>query len=74
MIKMKLHIKMAEKRIKQKELAEFTGIRQATISAYCTDTFVMIPREHIDILCTYFNCSVGDLIEFVPDEKKAGEL
>ena len=70
MIKMKLHIKMAERRIKQKELAELTGIRQASISAYCTDTFKMIPKEHIDILCKFFNCSVNDLIEYIPDTKE----
>lgn len=67
MIKMKLHIKMAEKRMTQKELSEMTGIRQATISAYCSDNFKHIVREHLDQFCTIFNCEVSDLMEFIPE-------
>jgi putative transcriptional regulator len=66
---MKLHIRMAERKLSQRELSQLTGIRQPTISAYCNDTFVMIPKEHLDILCKYFNCSVNDLVEFVQEEK-----
>lgn len=67
MVKMKLHIRLAEKRLTQKRLSELTGIRLPTISAYCTDTFKMIPKEHIDILCKFFNCNVEDLIEYIED-------
>lgn len=70
MVKMKLHIKLAEKRMTQKQLSEITGIRLPTISAYCTDSFKMIPKEHIDILCKFFNCFVGDILEYIPDEKE----
>jgi Predicted transcriptional regulator len=64
MIKMKLHVKLAENRLTQKQISEITGIRLPTISAYCTDNFKTIPREHLDILCKYFKCKVEDLIEF----------
>lgn len=67
MIKMNLHMKMAEIKISQRELSEVTGIRQATLSAYYNDSFKMIPKEHLDILCSFFKCTVGDLIEFVND-------
>lgn len=60
---------MAEKRLSQRELSQITGIRQPTISAYCNDTFVMIPKEHLDILCKYFNCRIEDLIEYINKEK-----
>lgn len=66
MIKMKLHIRLAEKRMTQKELSEKTGIRLPTVSAYCTDSFKTIPKKHIDILCSLFECKVEDLIEYVP--------
>ncbi|ERI90967.1 DNA-binding helix-turn-helix protein [Clostridiales bacterium oral taxon 876 str. F0540] len=69
---MKLHIKMAEQRISQRELAQLTGIRQPSISAYCTDSFKMIPKEHIDIFCKFFNCKIEDLIEYVQEEKAEG--
>ncbi len=70
MVKMKLHVRLAEKRMTQKELSSETGIRLPTISAYCTDSFKMIPKEHIDILCRFFNCKIDDLIEYTPTRKK----
>lgn len=69
MIKMKLHLKMAEKKLSQRELSQLTRIRQPTISAYCNDTFIMIPKEHLDILCKFFNCKVEDLVEYVENKK-----
>lgn len=73
MIKMKLHIKLAEKRMTQKELAEKTGIRLATISGYCNDKFKHVVREHLDIFCKILDCPLSDLIEYVeePTEKEA---
>ncbi|MBU3145022.1 helix-turn-helix transcriptional regulator [Clostridium sp. CF012] len=66
MIKMKLHLKMAEKRITQSELASITGIRQPTISAYYNDTWKTISREHLDSLCDFFKCKIEDLIVQIP--------
>ena len=67
MIKMKLHIKLAEHRMTKKELSERTGIRTSTISAYCNDTFKHVVREHLNVFCQIFNCSISDLIEYVED-------
>lgn len=69
MIKMKLHIKLAEHRMTQKELSERTGIRQPTISAYCNDSFKHIVKEHLDQFCEIFDCQVSDLIEYEPNKK-----
>lgn len=71
MIRMNLHIRLAEKRMSQKELSEKTGIGKNTISRYCNDTFEKIDKEHIDILCKFFNCKVEDLIEYVPGDEKS---
>lgn len=65
MIKMRLHILIAEAEITQKDLAKATGIRQGTISAYCGNYFKHIVKEHLDILCNYFNCSPQDLIIYI---------
>ncbi|BAE47837.1 helix-turn-helix transcriptional regulator [Clostridium botulinum C] len=69
MIKMKLHIKLAESRLTQSELSKITGIRQPTISAYCNDSFVSIKKDHLNILCKFFNCKINDLIEYEDDLK-----
>ena len=70
MIKMKLHIKLAEFRMTQKELSEKTVIRLPTISAYCNHSNKHIVKEHLDIFCELFNCNVEDLIEY---NKKDGQ-
>ena len=55
---------MAERRITQAKLSEDTGIRQPTISAYCNETYKHIVKEHIEILCKYFDCELTDLIMY----------
>ena len=67
-IKIKLHMKLAENRMTQKELSAKTGIRPNSISAYCNDTYKQIPREHLDIFCKVFNCKIEDLIEYVDED------
>lgn len=64
MIKMNLNVKIAEKNITKKQLAEETGIGKNTIGLYCSGEYKKIDKEHLDIFCKYFNCSVYDLIQF----------
>lgn len=68
MIKMKLHIKLAEFKMNQKELAEKTGISKNTIGAYCNETNKHIVKEHLDIFCKLFDCKVEDIIEYVKED------
>lgn len=69
MIKMKLHLLMAEKRMSQKDVSQKTGIHTPTINKYFHDTYQRIDKEHIEKLCKLFNCKVQDLIEYIPDEE-----
>lgn len=69
MIKLKLHIKLAENRMSQKQLSERTGVRPTTISGYYNDTCKHLVKEHLDLFCKELNCDISDLIEFV-DERK----
>lgn len=70
MVEMKLHMLLAKHRITQKELAQATGIRQATISAYASESYKHIVKDHIDTLCKYFDCDITDLIEYTKDTEK----
>jgi len=67
MVRMKLHILLAERRLTQQELSYATGIRQSTISNYCNDSYKHLVKEHLNILCNFFNCSVSELIEYKQD-------
>lgn len=71
MLKMKLHILMAEHRLSQKDVAEKTGIHAPTINKYYHDTYQKIDRDHLEAFCKLFNCNTQDLIEYIPDEETA---
>ena len=68
MIKFKIHILMAEKRMTQKDVMEATGITNTVMNKYYYGTIVRIPTLHIDKLCKLFNCQPNDLFEYIPDE------
>ena len=67
MIKFKIHIRMAEKRMTQKDVMEDTGITATVMNKYYYGTIVRIPTNHIDKLCKLFNCQPNDLFEYIPD-------
>lgn len=46
----------------QKDLSEGTGINRNTINRYCKNTFEKITKEHLDLLTSYFQCSVSDIL------------
>jgi putative transcriptional regulator len=63
MIHLKLKEIMEEHNIGQRELSRQTGIRQGTIGDYANNTFKMINKEHLEILCDFFDCDINDLVE-----------
>jgi putative transcriptional regulator len=63
MIRMKLSKFIAESGLTQEQLSRLTGIRQASISGYVSNNFKHIVKDHLDILCNFFNCEPQDLIE-----------
>lgn len=80
MIKLNLHLLLAQYRISQKDLSDMTGIRPPTISAYCSNTFKHIVTSHLDKICYVLNCSPKDIIIYestVPegiDEQKRKDI
>jgi putative transcriptional regulator len=53
----------------QKTLSKSTGIRAATISKMYYEEIKRIEVEQINSICRGFNCSVSDLLEYVPDQE-----
>ncbi|RYI25074.1 XRE family transcriptional regulator [Bacillus infantis] len=66
---LRIHVSewLGKRKMTQKQLAEETGIRPATISAYYHETVKRIEAEHIVALCEVFECQPGDLFTY---EKK----
>ena len=74
MVKIHLSRLLGERRMTQKRLSELTGIRPNTISDWYNEMTVSLKIEHIDRICEVLDCSVADLIEFIPNKTpKAGK-
>ena len=56
------------RRISIAEVAKGVGIHRVTLSKMVNRRGFSTSTEHIDGLCRYFDCNVGDLVEYVPDE------
>jgi putative transcriptional regulator len=68
MIRWRLRVLMAERKINNKTLAQLTGLNRVTISRLKnTDNLKQISGEVLNQLCNALDCTPNDLIEFTPD-------
>lgn len=74
MVKNRLLILLQEKgakqgeRITQKDLAMATGITEATLSNWIKGKVDRFDAKVIDAICEYFDCQVGDLLEYIREK------
>lgn len=69
MIQIHLSRIVGDRRLSQMELARMTGIRPSTINDIYHDFVERLNLDHLDRLCEALDCSVADLIEYVPNDK-----
>lgn len=60
---------LGERRMTQIELSRKTGIRAATINEIYYELVERVNLEHLDKICEVLDCSLSDLIEYVPNKK-----
>lgn len=65
----KLSTLMGEKRYKIQDVFEKTGLSRATISNLYHDKMQRIDYETLGKLCKLFRCAVGDILEYVDEDK-----
>lgn len=70
MIKIHLSRLLGEKRISQAELSRQTGIRPSTISDMYNEIVERVNLDYLDRICEYLNCSLSDLMEYIPNKQK----
>ena len=70
MIRIKLSRILGDQRINQAELARLTGIRPATINELYHELVERVNLDHLDKICKVLHCEVGDILEYLPGEKK----
>ncbi|MCL2045766.1 MAG: helix-turn-helix transcriptional regulator [Oscillospiraceae bacterium] len=62
MIRLMLHIRLAERRWTQADLARATGIRPATINDWYHEFATRISLDHLDKICTALGCEITDIL------------
>lgn len=56
------------RRITWDEVAKECGVSRPTLSKIANTKGYVTVTSNIDSLCAYFNCTVSDLLEYIPDE------
>ena len=69
MINIRLDYILLDRRMKLKELAEATGLAVNNLSILKTNKARAIRFSTLSALCKALDCTPGDLIEYVPEEK-----
>lgn len=70
MVKIHLSRLLGEKRWTQKDLADTTGIRPSTINEWYHELVPRLNVDHIDKICEALDCTITDLLEYIPNERK----
>jgi len=72
MLRYKVRELLAEKcfvenrRVTFKELSEESGISRQTLTRMVNQRGYITGTDILDKLCEYFNCGIGEVVEFVP--------
>jgi len=68
MIKIHLSRLLGEHKQRIADVQRETGLARNTLAGLYRDDVARIDRSTLDTLCRHFGCTVGDLIEWLPDE------
>ncbi len=72
-IRIRLSTLLGERRMKQKELADLTGIGAATINHYYNENIDRISLAHFEAICEVLKCKLNELLvmEVIDDDISA---
>jgi putative transcriptional regulator len=68
MIRIHLSRILGEHKQKIADLQRETGLSRNTIAGLYRETTARIDLETLDALCRHYKCTVGDILEHVPDD------
>ena len=72
-IRIRLSALLGERRMKQKDLADLTGISTATINHYYNENIDRISLAHVEGICEVLKCDLSELLtmEVINDDVSA---
>lgn len=68
-IKIKLNDLIQKSNISKNKLSHKAEMQRSQINNYCNNDITRLDIDVLARICTVFDCSIGDLLEFVPPEK-----
>ncbi len=71
MIKCHLSTLMGQHKLKIADVSRETGLHRNTITLLYDERAVRVDLDVMEKLCALFECSVGDLFEYIPEEQGA---
>lgn len=71
MIRCHLSVLMGRDKLRIADVAKRTGLNRSTVSALCRETATRVELPAVEQLCRLFGCQVGELFEFVADDRAA---
>ena len=57
------------RKITLSEIADVTGISRMTLFRMINNQGYSTVTDHLDKLCTFFECEIHELVKFVPDSR-----
>lgn len=69
MIIVNLDVVLSKRKMRSNELAERVGLTQANLSILKTGKAKAIRLGTLDAICRELDCTPGDILEYIPDEK-----
>jgi len=76
MIRFRLKERLAEKEFQERriitinEVAKESGIHRATLSKIANEPGYNTGTDNLNRLCKYFACSIGEIVEYIPDTEE----
>lgn len=64
---------LGEKKVRANAVSKATGITGHALSAMYKETLKGIRFDSLEKLCEFFNCTVSDILEYIPKTKKANK-
>ncbi|MDO5401666.1 MAG: helix-turn-helix transcriptional regulator [Eubacteriales bacterium] len=69
-IRIKLNELIQQKGISKSKLSHRAEMQRTQLNNYCKDQVTRLDTDVLARLCTALECSIGDLLEFVPPDKE----
>ena len=69
-ILVRLDVMLAKRQVRSNELAEAIGITESNLSLLKSGKVKGFRFSTLEAICQHLDCQPGDLLEYVPDERR----